>query len=139
VVILLVSGTVLLLLDQWSKRTVEVRIPNQPATWGRFLRIRRVYHSTNSYRATNARVVLLLFWLAAFLSALVLSRADARFQTRMALTGLGSALGGAAGNLLDIWRRHSVLDFLDLGWWPVFNVADVAITGGILMAFWPRN
>jgi len=29
-----------------------------------------------------------------------------------------------------------VIDFLDLGWWPVFNLADVAITIGVTMALW---
>jgi lipoprotein signal peptidase len=28
------------------------------------------------------------------------------------------------------------MDFLDLGWWPVFNFADVAITIGVTLALW---
>jgi signal peptidase II len=47
------------------------------------------------------------------------------------------ALGGAAGNLRDILRRHYILDFIDLRWWPVFNLADVSIVAGLLLAFWP--
>ncbi|MCU1450356.1 MAG: peptidase [Acidimicrobiales bacterium] len=49
---------------------------------------------------------------------------------------LGLVLGGALGNLADrIFRspglgRGSVVDFVDLRWWPVFNVADAAITCG---------
>ncbi len=50
------------------------------------------------------------------------------------MLGIGCALGGAAGNLLDILRRQHVVDFIDLGWWPVFNLADVAIVGGLLLA-----
>jgi signal peptidase II len=57
-------------------------------------------------------------------------------HSRAALAGVGCALGGAAGNLLDILRRRHVVDFIDLGWWPVFNLADVAIVGGLLFAFW---
>ena len=57
-------------------------------------------------------------------------------------SGLGIALvtGGAAGNLLDRmfrgpgWLRGSVVDFIDLQWWPVFNIADSAITvGGVIL------
>ena len=52
------------------------------------------------------------------------------------MTGLGCALGGAAGNLVDIVRRHHVIDFIDLVWWPVFNLADIGIVGGLLLTFW---
>lgn len=41
------------------------------------------------------------------------------------LTGL--VAGGAVGNLIDRLGWGYVVDFLDLGWWPVFNVADSAI------------
>ena len=46
---------------------------------------------------------------------------------------LGLQLGGAAGNLIDRIRQGYVVDFLDLGWWPVFNVADSAIVSGIVI------
>jgi len=48
--------------------------------------------------------------------------------------GLGLALGGSASNLFDILRDRHVIDFIDLGWWPVFNVADIAIVVGLVMA-----
>jgi signal peptidase II len=44
----------------------------------------------------------------------------------------GLLLGGAAGNLLDRVRAGSVTDFLKLPAWPAFNVADIAITFGVL-------
>jgi signal peptidase II len=44
----------------------------------------------------------------------------------------GLLLGGAAGNLLDRLRDGSVTDFLKLPAWPAFNVADIAITLGVL-------
>lgn len=43
---------------------------------------------------------------------------------------LGLVLGGAAGNLLDRARFGYVIDFLDFRVWPVFNIADSAITVG---------
>ena len=46
----------------------------------------------------------------------------------------GLIMAGAVGNLLDRLRLNYVVDFFDLGWWPVFNVADMAIVcGGILL------
>jgi signal peptidase II len=49
---------------------------------------------------------------------------------------IGVALGGALGNVVDVWRHGGVVDFIDLGWWPVFNLADAAIVGGVLVAIW---
>lgn len=46
---------------------------------------------------------------------------------------LGLMLGGALGNMLDRIRFAYVVDFIDLGWWPVFNVADSCIVIGVFM------
>jgi signal peptidase II len=52
---------------------------------------------------------------------------------------LGLVLGGAFGNLTDrLFRdpgllRGAVIDFIDLQWWPVFNLADAAITCGCVL------
>lgn len=53
--------------------------------------------------------------------------------------GLGMILGGATGNLVDRFfrwpgpLRGHVVDFLRIGWWPVFNVADPAVVGGAIL------
>ena len=44
----------------------------------------------------------------------------------------GLLLGGAAGNLVDRLRDGAVTDFIKLPHWPAFNVADIAITLGVL-------
>jgi signal peptidase II len=44
---------------------------------------------------------------------------------------LGLILGGAIGNLVDRVRLGYVVDFIDLRWWPVFNLADSAIVVGV--------
>ncbi len=46
---------------------------------------------------------------------------------------LGLTLGGAAGNLIDRARLGYVIDFIDIHFWPVFNIADIAITCGAIM------
>lgn len=45
-------------------------------------------------------------------------------------------LGGATGNLIDRLRLGYVIDFLGVGLWPLFNVADSAITIGIGLLLW---
>jgi signal peptidase II len=55
---------------------------------------------------------------------------------------VGLVAGGAAGNIVDRlfrgegWLHGAVVDFIDLQWWPVFNIADAAICiGGALLVF----
>jgi signal peptidase II len=45
----------------------------------------------------------------------------------------GLLLGGAVGNVIDRIREGAVIDFIKLPHWPAFNVADSAITIGVLM------
>jgi len=52
------------------------------------------------------------------------------------LIGCALILGGAAGNLIDRVRFGYVIDFIDLRVWPVFNIADSAITIGLGLLLW---
>lgn len=63
-----------------------------------------------------------------------------RASSRLSTVAVGLVIGGAAGNLVDrVFRggkflRGSVVDFIDFQWFPIFNVADVAINvGGALL------
>ena len=54
--------------------------------------------------------------------------------------GLGLVMGGAIGNLIDRIRAGEVTDFIevDLGFWPldpwpIFNIADAALTTGVII------
>lgn len=76
-------------------------------------------------------VALVLIWLAALVSAILLHRSGAWFQSRVALFGLALAFGGAAGNLLDMLRYRYIVDFIEIGRWRIFNLADVAIVVGL--------
>lgn len=55
--------------------------------------------------------------------------------------GIMFVLGGASSNLLDRFNYGCITDFIDLGFWPVFNLADVFITIGavIIMAKSSKN
>ena len=136
---LLASGGVLLFLDQWSKSMVQRHVPDRCISWGPILRIRCVTNLKDIYRRDGARAVLVLVWFTALVSAIILRRSGVWFQGHVALFGLGLAFGGAAGNLLDILRRRYIVDFIDLRWWPVFNLADMAIVGGLVVALWHQN
>ena len=46
---------------------------------------------------------------------------------------IGLLLGGTVGNLIDRLRFGYVTDFIDIGIWPTFNIADSAITVGVII------
>lgn len=49
---------------------------------------------------------------------------------------IGLLAGGAVGNLIDRVRDGAVTDYVDIGPWPAFNLADVEITVGVAMLVW---
>lgn len=91
-----------------------------------------------SFLATLSERVRNPFFIAISLAAIVLIVVyHSRFahQHRLASFALALVLGGATGNLVDRLRYGVVVDFLDLHihqyHWPVFNVADSAISVGV--------
>jgi signal peptidase II len=68
----------------------------------------------------------------------VIVRMGLRAERRPWALGLGIVLGGALGNLTDRALRDGdgflggrVVDMVDLQWWPVFNLADIALWVGV--------
>ena len=61
-------------------------------------------------------------------------------RSRLGAVALGMIVGGALGNVLDrAFRSDSgffqggVIDFIDLQWWPVFNIADIGVVCGAIL------
>jgi signal peptidase II len=61
-------------------------------------------------------------------------------EQRMQRIALALILGGALGNIIDRIRWSMVVDFIQIGiaghFWPIFNVADSAVTIGAAMLAW---
>jgi signal peptidase II len=57
-------------------------------------------------------------------------------EKRLIWLPTGMLLGGSVGNIIDRVRDGWVTDFLKLPAWPAFNVADMAITFGVLLLLW---
>lgn len=55
------------------------------------------------------------------------------FNRVLVRIALGLLLGGAVGNLIDRIRFGEVVDFIDVGAWPVFNIADSAVVVGVIL------
>jgi signal peptidase II len=129
-VALLASGVASFVFDQFSKRAVQSRLATRSLDYPLGLRI----HFVLIYGTSSARAGFMLLWIAAALSALVLMLFTPSFTSGLSQIALGAAFGGAAGNLADIVRSQRVVDFVDFGWWPAFNFADVAIIVGLPLA-----
>ena len=75
-------------------------------------------------------ILLVLFAVAALIALLVFF---VRHRDRpLVWLPTGLLIGGATGNLIDRTREGAVTDWFDLPAWPAFNLADVAITFGVL-------
>jgi signal peptidase II len=134
---LLLSAGLVFLMDQLTKGLVvrqDAARPSLRAGW--WIEIRPVENRKGCYWLPRNETALLLSWGALFALVIVATRQGYYFQQPAAQLGLGSALGGAAGNLWDCVRRKAVIDFVRIGWWPVFNLADLAITVGAATAMW---
>ena len=68
--------------------------------------------------------------------ALILYHLKDKKRSLLSSISLSLILGGAAGNLIDRLRFGFVVDFLDFRVWPVFNIADSAITIGVVLLTW---
>jgi len=68
-----------------------------------------------------------------FLYAFFITRRYPFLKNMVSRAALGSILGGAVGNLIDRLRFGYITDFIGVGIWPPFNVADSAITVGVVV------
>ena len=131
-VLLLASALGVLAVDQATKGLVEAR-----------LAVGRLYGGTGGLglrRLANPRLGrlplsdtrALVAW-ALVPACLTLLLAVVSPPSSATAVGLGLSWGGAAGNLLDRLVRGAVLDFIVVGRWPTFNLADAAMVAGVVL------
>jgi signal peptidase II len=129
----LVIATVLIVVvfDQASKAVVCRRLTlNASQRLGRALRVTRAENRGSAWLELSTTQACILWCTTA---ALVLVLCAAAPVGSTSAIGLGLALGGACGNLVDRVVRNAVVDFIGVARWPLFNVADVALTTGVLI------
>jgi len=74
----------------------------------------------------------LLIWFSIFAIGLILYFYDTIPNNTLIQIAVALILGGTLGNLIDRIRLSYVIDFIDFRIWPAFNIADMAITIGII-------
>jgi len=127
-------------LDQVTKEWALAALDDGPIDLVWTLRLKLTFNSGASFSLGAGRGGLIA--LVGLLAVVVAFRSVLRWPGRLAPVGLGLVLGGALGNLVDRALRDGdgflggrVVDFVDVQWWPVFNVADIGIVigGGLLV------
>jgi signal peptidase II len=141
---LLVAGLVIgiVLLDQVTKVWVVAALSDEPQSIiGDTVELRLSRNPGGAFSLLTGFTPLLA--VLAVIVAIVLVRVAQRMTDPVMLVALSLVLGGAVGNLLDrIFRapgflRGEVVDFIRIGDFPSFNVADSAITiGAVLLVVW---
>jgi signal peptidase II len=136
---LLIPAGFVLAIDQASKKLVRQRFgqalrPQPPVGWKP--RLRPLLGKTIAQGFVRDRHALFVLWSLAVAGTILLVCYAPPLQSWTARVGLGAALGGATGNLIDQLRRGAVMDFIDLRIWPVFNLADTFIVAGLGVALW---
>ncbi len=101
--------------------------------------IRDIFHLTfvkntgAAFGIFQERNLLFIILSIIIIAAILISAIRARKEEKLFLAALGLLLGGAVGNLTDRIFLGYVVDFLDFRIWPVFNIADSAITISIIV------
>ena len=133
---LLIGAGVVVLLDQATKSLALRFLSPAGVDGARQSRVFELAANGGSWfgRAPPVPVLLGLWSTTLTCTVLVLGASAASPSHRLAGAGLVIALGGATSNLLDRAGRGAVIDFIALGSWPAFNLADVAIVIGVVVA-----
>lgn len=134
-------ATVGLILDQLSKWWVAQTLG--PITMTHFIPL--FGETVRIAYSHNTGVAFSLFQghseILTLTAILILAGAIYFYRTQMpnerfsAQLTLGLILGGALGNIVDRVRLGYVVDFIQVGWWPIFNLADslICVGAGLLM------
>jgi signal peptidase II len=140
---------VIIALDQWTKWLVRTNLPFQATWlpgWLQWLSpYARIVHWSNSGAAfgtfQNGNPVFTALAILVIIAIIYYyPRVEANDWTLRLAMGL--QLGGAAGNLVDRLLMHRVTDFISVGNFPVFNVADASISIGVvvlLLGVWVKE
>ena len=134
----LLIAAVVVLVDQLSKHWAVNALDDRNIDLVGSLRFNLAFNTGMAFsRGTGLGPIIGVVALVVVVGLLVsIGRATSPFYT----PAVGLIIGGALGNVADRlfrapgWFRGGVVDFIDVQWWPIFNVADIGVTvGGVLL------
>jgi len=147
-VLLGVSGTVIA-LDQWTKWLVRENLPFQ-GTWlpeglewlSPYARIVHWYNSGAAFGMFQDGNVVFMTLAFIVIGAIIYYYPQVESEDWTLKLAMSLQMAGAAGNLIDRLMMGKVTDFISVGTFPVFNVADASISVGVavlLLGVWLKE
>jgi signal peptidase II len=125
------GGLVVLTLDQLCKAAALRNLTAEPMILSPGVRLILVHNRRGGFTSLTGLTAGLLT--VAIIAGLLALAGNAILQAPLRATGLGCIIGGAAGNLIDRVARGAVIDFIAIGNWPTFNIADAALCVGFML------
>jgi signal peptidase II len=121
-------------LDQVTKAIIRATLDYGEAWPDRdwVLNIIHVSNSGAAFGILQGQTMFLIVTSLVGVAAIVLYYLYPPLEHGLLRVALGLQLGGAAGNLIDRIRTGEVTDFINLDFWPAFNVADASISIGVV-------
>jgi len=118
--------------DQVTKHVVRssLRVNESAQVLGPFT-IHRVQNSGIAFGLFSSATAIVTVLTAAAVGWMVVFFARSGARHPVLPAALGLLIGGSVSNLVDRVRLGHVTDFLDVGWWPAFNLADSFIVIGV--------
>jgi len=129
---LLSAALVVVALDQVSKFYIRANQDVLPIPEEGFFRINYVTNAGGAFGILGNQAFLLTLTAIVCIATIFIYVRYLPFSSMLVRIALGLLLGGAIGNLIDRLAFGRVVDFIDIGAWPVFNLADSAIVVGII-------
>ena len=127
----ILTAALVVAADQVSKAVVLTRWPVAALTAPRsFVSIRCILNRQGTLAALAGVPALTTLWVAMIMLAALILHYGLLGHEAFVTIGVGAAVGGATGNVLDRLHRGAVVDFVAIGPWPIFNLADAAIVAG---------
>tara|TARA_B100000315_G_scaffold170833_1_gene159341 strand:+ start:1611 stop:2330 length:720 start_codon:yes stop_codon:yes gene_type:complete len=135
--LLLQLAALVFLTDQFTKFLVREFLAFRESYPGEGLfRITHTFNTGSAFGLFRDQNFPLILVSVVGITVLALIYRGQRRHTDLLRLSLGLQVGGATGNLLDRLRLGHVTDFLDIGAWPIFNVADASIVTGLALLAW---
>ncbi len=135
--VLIQLAVLVLVTDQFTKFLVrEFLAVRESFPAEGFFRLTHIFNTGSAFGLFRDQNMPLIVVSVIGISILVLIYRSQRRPGNLLRLSLGLQFGGAAGNLLDRLRLGHVTDFVDVGRWPIFNVADASIVVGLVLLAW---
>lgn len=128
-----------IILDQMAKYFMQIRL-SDPVWFFDGVGFEKAFNKGVAFSLPLGGVPAILLAMAIIIILLIFAYKNLNQEKIITHVVLGLIIGGAVGNIIDRIAYGYVRDFIRIGWWPTFNVADscIVIGGLIFVIFYDK-